>query len=310
MTSSITNNNPQRISSLKTFLASDEAITIIPVFTYDSKLSEFLLTQNNIGPFIAGESTTVPLWLAIYLRKRNLCRLVAPSWLNVPFLKNVLQSERVSESFSTELPFRYMEISRSIIQAIGAGRSAAQASGGGGALGSEEVPQVEMIRVLLEDISTVRMDKIRRSVHTMSAGYMSLEKPMPPIDVTGIGAAEMAAVKPFLESAFQDHLKIVRSGTESIPEDEKVRSSSRSINSSRRRRTLSSSIARRNEQEAQANEEEQEQKQQAELEEPSNDNEEELIEPTADESENDDADDDADDETNDDVSRLRVRRYR
>ena len=36
---------------------------------------------------------------------------------------------------------------------------------------------------------------------------------MPVLDVTGIGSMEMAAVKPFLEGAFEDHLKLVRAGT-------------------------------------------------------------------------------------------------
>jgi hypothetical protein len=135
--------------------------------------------------------------------------------MEVENLIKVLKHERDPKinSFSTDLPFRYAEISRAVLQACGAGRSAAHASGGMG--GNEEVPQAEVVRVLLEDISMVRMDKIRRNVHTLSAQTMavSLEKPMPVLDVTGIGAVEMAAIKPFLEGAFEDHLKLVRTGT-------------------------------------------------------------------------------------------------
>ncbi len=291
MTSTIANNTPQRIASLKTFLASDEPISIIPVFNYNTKLSDFLVTQRNVGPFVAGEATTVPLWLGIYLRKRNLCRLVAPHWLNVQFLKNVLAYERNANNnkFYPDLPFRYMEISRSIMQTIGAGRSAAHASGGGGAgvLGHEEIPQVEVIRVLLEDISTVRMDKIRRSVHRLSAEMMSedTERPMSIIDITGIGSAEMAAVKPFLERAFEDHFTIVRSGTDPIPQSR-----------SRRRLPVFSDSSN--------NEQQQEDQSIGEGDNDdidANDNADEnddLMEPTEDE------------ETNDDVSRLNVRRYR
>lgn len=58
------------------------------------------------------------------------------------------------------------------------------------------------------------MDKIRRNVHALSAETMgSRSRPMPVLDVTGIGAIEMAAVKPFLEGAFEDHLRISRAGT-------------------------------------------------------------------------------------------------
>lgn len=206
--------NPQRIQSLKAFLASDQIVTIIPSFPFEDPL-DFLITQESIGPFQAGIETPAPLWLALYLRKRNLCRLKCPSWMEVDNLKNVLKHERDPKinSFSTDLPFRYAEVSRAVLQACGAGRSAAHASGGMG--GNEEVPQAEVVRVLLEDISMVRMDKIRRNVHTLSAQTMavSLEKPMPVLDVTGIGAVEMAAIKPFLEGAFEDHLKLVRTGT-------------------------------------------------------------------------------------------------
>jgi len=228
--------NPQRIQSLKAFLASDTIITIIPSFPYKAPL-DFLITQESIGPFQAGIETPTPLWLALYLRKRNLCSLKCPSWTEVDNLKKVLKHERDAKinSFSTDLPFRYAETSRAILQACGAGRSAAHASGGMG--GNEEVPQAEVVRVLLEDISMVRMDKIRRNVHNISAQTMagSLEKPMPVLDVTGIGAVEMAAIKPFLEGAFEDHLRLVRTGTGVKGEKAGSRVPTRSLRARRKR---------------------------------------------------------------------------
>ena len=198
-----------------------------------------MLTQRKIGPFIAGEETIVSLWLGIYLRKRNLCRLVAPSWLNVEHLKKVLEheSDQNNQQFSRDLPFRYMEISRSILQSIGAGRSGAHSSGGGGAgVGNEEIAQVEVIRLLLEDISTVRMDKVRRSVHTMSAKSMgaSMIRPMPIVDVTGIGSVELTAIKPFLERTFEDHFNIVRTGT-GLNEDNQPNSNGRASSTRQQR---------------------------------------------------------------------------
>ncbi len=138
--------------------------------------------------------------------------------MTVSKLKSILAHERDpnQENFSQELPFRHAEIARAVLQAVGASRSAvhAAASGSGSASAAEEVPQAEVVRVLLEDISMVRMDKIRRNFHAMSSDIMgkSLEMPMSILDVTGIGSLEMAAVKPFLEKAFEDHLKFVRAG--------------------------------------------------------------------------------------------------
>jgi len=58
------------------------------------------------------------------------------------------------------------------------------------------------------------MDKIRRNVHALSAETMgSRSRPMPVLDATGIGAIEMADVKPFLEGAFEDHLRLIKAGT-------------------------------------------------------------------------------------------------
>lgn len=223
-----------------------------------------------------------------------------PHWLSVQHLKSVLAHERNpnEDQFSQDLPFRYMEISRSILQTIGAGRSAVHASGGGGGgLGNEEIPQLEIIRVLLEDISGVRMDKIRRNVHNISADVMgsSMERPMPVVDVTGIGSAELAAVKPFLERAFEDHLKLVRSGTDSAvsQNSDQGRNQQQETNGGRLNSSARPSGRRNYGTSASSNSQEQ---QQDETGEGSED--EDLMEPTAN-----------GDSTND-VSRLRVRRYR
>mmetsp|Transcript_17094 Transcript_17094/g.20872 ORF Transcript_17094/g.20872 Transcript_17094/m.20872 type:complete len:362 (+) Transcript_17094:65-1150(+) len=218
-----TSASTQKSTSLKTFLASDELITIIPSFNYKTPISDLLISQTSIQPFTAGIHTTVPLWLGIYLRKRNLCRIVCPPWLTTTHLKKILIHERNPDntSFSLDIPFRYMEIAKSLIQTIGATRSAIHASGGSGGAsgasggGTEEIPQVEIIRVLLEDIHQVRMDKIRRNIHGLSRNTMrsSMVRPIPVVEVTGIGSVEMSAIKPFLEKSFEDHLTLVRTAT-------------------------------------------------------------------------------------------------
>lgn len=130
-------------------------------------------------------------------------------------LKDILRFERQPENnqlLSKDLPFCFVEISNAILQACGAGRSGVHAFGG--LSGNEEVPQAEVVRLLLEDIQMVRMEKIRKSIHLISAVAMveSVDKPLPSINVTGMGSMEMAAIKPFLERAFQDHFKLVRTG--------------------------------------------------------------------------------------------------
>ena len=197
-----------RAYSLTNFLAMDTTIDIVPLFNYKSKM-DFLISHDSVGPFYAGISTSVPLWIAVYLRRRNFCRLILPSWMSLDNLKAVLEMEVANkDKFSDyeSLPFRYKEISRCILQACGVSRSHAHVSS------SEEIPHVEQIRVLLEDISTTRMNKIRSNVHGFSTGNLRDTKPFI-LNVNGIGSAEMNAVKPFLENAFRDHLRFICAGT-------------------------------------------------------------------------------------------------
>ena len=206
-----TTTNSQREQAFKNFLAYDETVTIIPTFRYKDPM-DFILSQKSIGPFHAGEDAKVPLWCAIYLRKRNLCRLKPPSWMSIENLKKVLKHERDPKIniFSRDLPFRYMEIARGLLQACGVGRSQVHAAG----VDTEEFQQAEQIRLLLEDIHTVRMDKIRQSIHNLSSQNLVLDTPMAILDVTGIGSIEMAAVKPFLEATFADHFKMVQTAND------------------------------------------------------------------------------------------------
>uniref|UniRef100_A0A7S3VAL8 GINS subunit domain-containing protein n=1 Tax=Chaetoceros debilis TaxID=122233 RepID=A0A7S3VAL8_9STRA len=315
--------DPQRIQSLKTFLASDEPITIVPNFNYKKEL-DFLLTlphpkpdeedfmannrsgsgakstrdmeaalileiaksnqkkgSNVIGPLLAGNDAVVPLWIALYLRRRNLCRLRCPSWMQVDHLRRVLNDERDAnkDNFSTELPFRYAEISRAVLSAVGAGRSAVHAASGM----EEEVAQAEVVRVLLEDIAGVRMSKIRTNIHAMSTGIMggSLVRPMPVVSVSGIGSMEMAAIKPFLEASFEDHLTLVRAGVDKSGSGSSNGNGRASERASTARRVVSSSSRRR-------------ERRQAELDRQTNDN-----------INDDDQDDDMmDDNNGDDVGNL------
>ena len=198
-----------RLHACSSFLAGDTTLTIIPTFNYRQPLN-LISRPTGVGPFNAGVETAVPLWLAAHLRRRNLCRLVPPSWLDVDVLRSVLKHERDPReaSFSPLLPFRHAEIASAVLSACSAGSGSGAAGGSaGGTAGDVEVPDADQIRLLLEDIATVRMDKIRRNVHTLSAQSMAREDlaGLPVIDVTGIGSLEMHAVMPFITEAFREH---------------------------------------------------------------------------------------------------------
>ena len=186
------------------FLAGDTLIRVIPSFNYNAIQ---LISRSTVGPFIAGVDMMMPLWLGTMLRRKGLAKIVAPDWMDVAFLEQVLQFERdpTEASFSADLPHNHAEVARALLSAC------ATASGVSGScidtydLGvGEEIPNANKVKLLLEDISTVRMDKIRKNVHTLSNQTLCKAKPVPIINVTGIGSLEILAVRPFLQTAFKD----------------------------------------------------------------------------------------------------------
>ncbi|KAL3804931.1 hypothetical protein HJC23_006703 [Cyclotella cryptica] len=202
--------SPDRSIAISSFLAGDEPIAIIPSFHHPEPLG---LISGQVGPFRAGMDTVVPLWLAVMLRRRKLAKIIPPSWMDADLLKEVLRFERDPReaNFSSLLPYRHAEIAQAILAACRAG-SGTGASGGGSA-GDSEIPDADRIKLLLEDIATVRMDKIRRNVHTLSSQILSRPSRVQPIiDVTNIGSLEMHAVKSFVTESFRLHRELSGKG--------------------------------------------------------------------------------------------------
>lgn len=158
----------------------------VPSFSTEQPLE--LLSVPRLGPLRAGVSIEMPLWLALLLEKRNLAKIVPPEWLSVENLRQVLKWEQTEASFSPLLPFYWQPLAR-------------------------HVGKEESVKILLQDIATVRMDKIRRNLHTLSHQSLGEEQTLPIVNVTGIGALELAAIHSFVATSFGDHLKLSRPST-------------------------------------------------------------------------------------------------
>lgn len=52
----------------------------------------------------------VPLWMALTYRKKEMCIIKTPSWLEADRIEALLQEERNNENGFTKLPFHYFEI--------------------------------------------------------------------------------------------------------------------------------------------------------------------------------------------------------
>lgn len=72
------------------FLAERELIGITPNFD----LGVLHLISGDFGPFKAGLPAEVPLWVAINLRQRRKCRIIAPDWMNVEVLELIKEREK------------------------------------------------------------------------------------------------------------------------------------------------------------------------------------------------------------------------
>lgn len=75
------------------FMAEQEYISIIPKF---SDMRRIHLIAGDIGPFRAGIPVSVPIWVAITLRKKEKCTIIPPEWMDVDLLENKLEEEKNS----------------------------------------------------------------------------------------------------------------------------------------------------------------------------------------------------------------------
>lgn len=125
------------------FLAESQTIEIIPNFTKKS----MNLFCGAVGPFEAGISVEVPLWAAIFMKQRQKCRIVPPSWLKLEKLEEIKTSE-IENKFFTPMPdIHFMETAQLIIQNA-----------------PKDVEDGDKIKTLLQDICDIRFAKLRSSI--------------------------------------------------------------------------------------------------------------------------------------------------
>lgn len=75
------------------FIAERQTVSIIPKFTSNNILH---LISGDIGPFRAGLPIVVPVWIAVNLRQRQKCRIIAPDWMCVETLLEKKEEEKNS----------------------------------------------------------------------------------------------------------------------------------------------------------------------------------------------------------------------
>ncbi|EJD53955.1 GINS complex, PSF2 component [Auricularia subglabra TFB-10046 SS5] len=161
-----TSMSPQELE----FIAGEETVEIVPSI----RMAPIRLISGVYGPFRPPAKATVPLWVASNLKLKKKCHIVPPDWLTVEALQEYLSEETSSEKFSA-LPFRYLEISKVLLD-----------------IASDDLMHPDRLRLLLKDIREARQAKIRQ-------GLPSVGEPV--LGLPNISAMEINEVRPFFIKA-------------------------------------------------------------------------------------------------------------
>ncbi|KAJ4982090.1 hypothetical protein NE237_032927 [Protea cynaroides] len=161
------------------FLAEDEMVEIVP----NMKMDALNFICGDYGPFYPQLTTEVPLWLAVALKKRGKCTVRLPQWMSVEKLTQVLEAERDSPREFQPLPFHYVEISRLMFDHA-----------------RDDIPDMYMVRSLIEDIRNVRFHKVETGLETISARTHAVK-------LKNLSAMEVNIVRPFVVRTLQAFYK-------------------------------------------------------------------------------------------------------
>lgn len=125
------------------FLAEREIVKIVPNFSSGT----LYLLGGDFGPFKPGLPLQVPLWVAVHLRQRQKCRILAPDWMNLEILEESKNAEK-EEALFTKLPNPRLFVVSNLLLDVAAG----------------DFNQVDDIKTIIKDIWDVRQSKLRKIV--------------------------------------------------------------------------------------------------------------------------------------------------
>eukprot|EP00658_Telonema_sp_P-2_P036869 TRINITY_DN2658_c0_g1_i2.p1 TRINITY_DN2658_c0_g1~~TRINITY_DN2658_c0_g1_i2.p1 ORF type:complete len:182 (+),score=47.35 TRINITY_DN2658_c0_g1_i2:299-844(+) len=168
------------------FQSEDEEIEIVPRFA----MPNLHLITGDLGPFTPQIPVKVPLWLALSLKKSQLCHIRPPFWLDAAHLQERLEHEKEDDAFYEPLPFHYMEIAAQLMD-----------------LASDDVPDYSKIKQVLLDIEEVRYAKMRKTLMEITGGDFAYK-------CTNISAMEINKVRPFMTKTVDRLHQVTTAGAE------------------------------------------------------------------------------------------------
>ena len=164
---------PTMRASEVAFLAGETPIQIVPRI----KLDVLQFICGDVPELKPNFPAEVPLWLAVFLRKRDKCRIVTPSWLEAESLESALDDEKRHQDRFTQLPYHYVEIAKELL-----------------AHASEDVEDVHKVRSMLADIEDHRRAKVER-------GLSNIDAESSIVKLSNLGAMELNKIRPVATGA-------------------------------------------------------------------------------------------------------------
>eukprot|EP01112_Ceratiomyxa_fruticulosa_P015192 TRINITY_DN4444_c0_g1_i1.p1 TRINITY_DN4444_c0_g1~~TRINITY_DN4444_c0_g1_i1.p1 ORF type:complete len:184 (+),score=35.70 TRINITY_DN4444_c0_g1_i1:157-708(+) len=155
------------------FLAEDEKINIIPSF----KMDVLHLISGDYGPFIPGIPKEVPLWLAITLKKRKMCKIQMPEWMDLDNLQHRYESEKQIENGFEDFPFHYQEIANLLLTHA-----------------SDDIPNSMSVGTIISDIVGRRSAKVFSGLRQVSGVQAAVQ-------FNNLAAIEITRLRPFFVKA-------------------------------------------------------------------------------------------------------------
>ncbi|KAJ3722592.1 DNA replication complex GINS protein PSF2 [Lentinula raphanica] len=151
-------------------IATQQLIEIVPLIA----IEKTAFISGAFGPLQPPRKAKIPLWMAINLKLRKKCHIVAPEWLSVEFLQSRLDEE-INEPGFSKLPFRYAEISKVLLD-----------------VASDDIQNTDKIRSLLKDLREARQAKSREGLDQINRGELS---------VSNLCSMEINEIRPFFVHA-------------------------------------------------------------------------------------------------------------
>ncbi|XP_043282683.1 probable DNA replication complex GINS protein PSF2 [Venturia canescens] len=173
------------------FMGDKDPISILPLFNLD----EVHLISGSLGPFRAGIPIKVPIWMAFHLRQLEKCRIVAPEWMDVDNLNEILANEKLSKNLTQMPSNHYMNTAHMLLN-----------------MAANDFSRAEEIRTAVKDIWDMRMAKLRTSIDAF------FKSDLLHAQLDNVTSMELNSIRPLLPHALDQVLRI-QMGKENLAQD-------------------------------------------------------------------------------------------